>query len=64
MPAQHLAGFPVEEMLLAALAAAAPMIALVGWEIRDRVRRVRRKLSGTAPGAVPEAGPDPAAEVR
>jgi hypothetical protein len=47
MPAQHIAGMPVEEILLAALAAATPMIALIGWEIRDRVRRVRRKLSRT-----------------
>jgi hypothetical protein len=47
MPAQHIAGMPVEEILLAALAAATPMIALIGWEIRDRARRLRRKLSRT-----------------
>ncbi|GAB3814085.1 hypothetical protein [Kribbella italica] len=41
MPAQHIAGFPVEEILLAATAAAAPLIALIGWEIKDRVRRLR-----------------------
>ncbi|MFI5710835.1 hypothetical protein [Kribbella sp. NPDC051620] len=47
MPAQHIAGMPVEEILLAALAAATPMIALIGWEIRDRLRRLRGKLSRT-----------------
>jgi hypothetical protein len=45
MPAQHIAGFPVEEILLAA-AAAAPLIALIGWEIKDRVRRVRTFVRG------------------
>lgn len=56
MPAQHIAGLPVEEVLLAAFAAAAPMIALIGWEIRDRVRRLRRRLSNssTDPGPAPE----------
>ena len=75
MPAQHIAGMPVEEILLAALAAATPMIALIGWEIRDRVRRVRRKLSRTpadaahpeadrtAADAVADASADPAPEV-
>ena len=59
MSAQHIAGLPVEEILLAALAAATPMIALVGWEIRDRVKRVRRKLSRSRdlPG-VPDASPE------
>ncbi|MEV8376876.1 hypothetical protein AB0P21_29305 [Kribbella sp. NPDC056861] len=64
MPAQHIAGLPVEEILLAALAAATPMIALIGWEIRDRVRRLRRKLTGTPANAVPEAVPDAAPEVQ
>jgi len=45
MSAQHIAGLPVEEILLAAVATAAPLIALIGWEIRDRVRRMRRRLS-------------------
>ncbi|WP_020392743.1 hypothetical protein [Kribbella catacumbae] len=54
MPAQHIAGLPVEEILLAAFAAATPMIALIGWEIRDRVRRLRRKLSKPAAPAVQE----------
>jgi hypothetical protein len=67
MPAQHIAGLPVEEILLAALAAATPMIALIGWEIRDRLRRLRRKLSGTPADLTPtaaEATADPAPEVR
>jgi hypothetical protein len=64
MPAQHIAGMPVEEILLAALAAATPMIALIGWEIRDRVRRLRRKLSRATADAVPDATADPAPEVR
>lgn len=46
MSAQHIAGLPVEEILLAAIAAAAPMIALIGWEIRDRITRIRRALRG------------------
>jgi hypothetical protein len=54
MPAQHIAGMPVEEILLAALAAATPMIALIGWEIRDRLRQLRRKLSRTTADPAPE----------
>lgn len=46
MPAQHIAGFPVEEILLAATAAAAPLIALIGWEIKDRLRRLQSRLRG------------------
>lgn len=57
MPALHIAGLPVEEVLLAAFAAAAPMLALIGWEIRDRVRRLRRKLAGSS------SEPAPASEV-
>ncbi|GAA0935043.1 hypothetical protein GCM10009554_21610 [Kribbella koreensis] len=72
MPAQHIAGMPVEEILLAALAAATPMIALIGWEIRDRLRRLRGKLSRTpadlshadANRTTAEATADPAPEVR
>jgi hypothetical protein len=64
MPAQHVAGLPVEEILLAAIAAATPMIALIGWEIRDRVRRLRRKLTGTTANAVPEPVAEPAPEVQ
>ncbi|HEY0470277.1 MAG TPA: hypothetical protein VGD34_01410 [Kribbella sp.] len=43
MPSQHIAGLPVEELLLAAIATATPMIALITWEIRDRVRRLRHR---------------------
>jgi hypothetical protein len=49
MSAQHLAGLPVEELLVAALAAAGPLIALIGWEIRDRVRRLRRLIRRDRP---------------
>ena len=41
MSVQHIAGFPLEELLLAATAAAAPLLALLGWEIRDRLRRLK-----------------------
>jgi hypothetical protein len=60
MSAQHIAGLPVEEILLAALAAATPMIALLGWEVRDRVKRLRRKLSRSRdlPDAVADASPE------
>ncbi|MFC5265277.1 hypothetical protein ACFPJ1_24470 [Kribbella qitaiheensis] len=60
MSAQHIAGLPVEEILLAALAAATPMIALIGWEIRDRVKRVRRRLTRDrdVPDPVPDASPE------
>jgi hypothetical protein len=43
MPTQHIAGLPIEELLLAAIATATPMIALISWEIRDRLRRLRRR---------------------
>lgn len=59
--AQHIAGLPVEEVLLAAFAAATPMIALIGWEIRDRLKSLRAKLSGRsadAANAVPETTPE------
>jgi hypothetical protein len=52
MSAQHIAGLPVEEILLAAIAAAAPLIALIGWEISSRIKRLtafvrrRRPASG------------------
>lgn len=61
MSAQHIAGLPVEEVLLAGLAAATPMIALIGWEIRDRVKRTRRKLS--RPRDLPDAAVDATPEV-
>ena len=40
MSAQHIVGLPVEEILLAAIAAAAPLIALIGWEISSRIKRL------------------------
>ncbi|GAA0571122.1 hypothetical protein HPO96_32870 [Kribbella sandramycini] len=40
----HIAGLPVEEVLLAAIAAAGPLIALIGWEISSRVKRLRSAL--------------------
>jgi hypothetical protein len=42
----HIAGLPVEEVLLAALAAAGPLIALAGWEISSRIKRLRRWVRG------------------
>lgn len=61
MVAQHIAGLPVEEVLLAALAAAAPAITLVVLEVRSRIKRLKRFLRGavdlshspTRPGPVP-----------
>jgi len=41
MVVQHIAGLPVEEVLLAALAAAGPVIALIGWEITSRIKRLK-----------------------
>jgi len=51
MVAQHIAGLPVEEVLLAALAAAGPVIALIGWEISSRIKRLKTRVrrGGTAP---------------
>ena len=41
MLALHIAGLPVEEVLLAAVAAASPLIALVGWELSARIKRLK-----------------------
>ena len=41
MVALHIAGLPVEEVLLAAVAAASPLIALAGWEISARIKRLK-----------------------
>ncbi|TDD27247.1 hypothetical protein E1218_11015 [Kribbella turkmenica] len=53
MIAFHIVGLPVEELLLAAVAAASPVIALVGWEISSRVKRfkafVRRRTADQPP---------------
>jgi len=50
MVGQHIAGLPVEEVLLAAFAAASPVIALIGWEITSRFKRLkaRWRASGAA----------------
>ncbi len=40
----HIAGLPVEEVLLAAIAAASPLIALIGWEISSRMKRLKAAL--------------------
>jgi len=48
MSALHIAGLPVEEILLAAGAAIAPLIALIGWEIRDRLTRLRQAVGRTS----------------
>lgn len=44
MVALHIAGLPVEEVLLAAVAAASPLIALIGWEISSRIKRLKTTL--------------------
>jgi hypothetical protein len=62
MVALHIAGLPVEEVLLAAIAAASPLIALVGWEISARIKRlkafvVRRSAPPDPAGAAPPEPP-------
>jgi hypothetical protein len=42
VPSQHVAGFPVEELLGVAMVSAVPLLAFLGWEIADRVKRLRR----------------------
>jgi hypothetical protein len=57
---QHIAGLPVEEVLLAAAAAMAPMIALVGWEISRRVKKVRSAfLRSQSQDQIPDSTPEP-----
>ena len=59
MIAQHIAGLPVEEILLAAVAAASPLIALIGWEISSRVKRLKclvRRRAVTPQPEPPQAG--------
>lgn len=53
MVALHLAGLPVEEILLAAVAAASPLIALIGWEISSRVKRLKSSVRRTPPAEPP-----------
>ena len=59
MVVQHIAGLPVEEVLLAALAAAGPVIALIGWEISSRIKRVKDRWHSPTSG---EAAPSGSAE--
>ncbi len=44
MTGLHVAGFPVEELLLVAFASAVPLLAYLGWEVADRAGRVRRAV--------------------
>lgn len=46
MPASplHVAGFPLEELLGAALISVVPVLALLGLEIRDLWRRIVNRL--------------------
>ncbi|GAA1112791.1 hypothetical protein GCM10009630_07370 [Kribbella jejuensis] len=57
MIGQHIAGLPVEEVLLAALAAAGPVIALAWLEVRARIKRLtdRRHSSTSSEEAAPGA---------
>jgi hypothetical protein len=60
--AQHIAGLPVEEVLLAAAAAMAPLIALialVGWEISSRVKKIRSAVRRRSPDQLPDSTPEP-----
>lgn len=48
----HIAGLPVEELLVVALVTIAPLLTLIGLRIADRVRRIRltlRRLAGRSP---------------
>jgi hypothetical protein len=54
MIAVHIAGLPVEEMVLAAVAAASPLIALIGWEISSRVKRLKSVVRRRAVDPPPE----------
>ena len=58
MVALHIAGLPVEEVLLAAVAAASPLIALIGWEISARIKRLKA-LVGRRPPPPDAAGTAP-----
>ena len=57
MVALHIAGLPVEEILLAAVAAASPLIALVGWEISARIKRLKAWVRRRPPVAAPPPEP-------
>lgn len=57
MVALHIAGLPVEEVLLAAIAAASPLIALVGWEITARFKRLKAWVRRRPPVGAPPPEP-------
>ena len=57
MVALHIAGLPVEEVLLAAVAAASPLIALVGWEITARFKRLKARVRRRPPMGAPPPEP-------
>jgi hypothetical protein len=57
MVALHIAGLPVEEVLLAAVAAASPLIALVGWEVTARFKRLTARVRGRPPVGAPPPEP-------
>jgi hypothetical protein len=59
MVVQHIAGLPVEEVLPAALAAAGPVIALIGWEITSRIKRLKDRWHSVTSG---QAAPPASAE--
>lgn len=56
MTSLHIAGFPVEELLIVALVSAAPMLALVALELRSRVRRIVQAVRRPRPVVDPGAG--------
>ena len=43
--AQHIAGFPVEELAIAVIASTAPLIAYLGSEASRHLRRLRRTIT-------------------
>ena len=64
MVVQHIAGLPVEEVLLAALAAAGPVIALIGWEISSRIKRLKARVGRGGDAPDPDIAPQGDARLR
>lgn len=64
MVVQHIAGLPVEEVLLAALAAAGPVIALIGWEISSRIKRLKARVGRRGNGPDPDTASSGDARLR